>query len=500
MIINVGAFKKRNDKFNKVFSTIIILLNKVIFSRSKQIDTNKQNTNKQNTILSIIDITSVTIILVLVWNFFYKHIVLYSHPDIGWIRSLIWHNPLQKLQSESYKLDWQSGWEFHYSTLLSIFSFISYIWPFGVIKWLTVFFTLQIVLIFIPILKILQYFLTNTYSIKERIFINSISMLFSLGGSITGAVLFPHFELYQITFFVWCLYGVLIFNKSIVSLSAILFLSVREDSFLYAAGILLILGFLSKSKIIFNLAVVSVLIFVVQILSRQLLFDTPSIFKTDYLGDPVLSHINPKYFFTRVESIIRGNYPVFIVFYLILFIGIWQYNKSVLRHSLLLIPTLLMGLFAFSPTKGSFNLYYSIPFFFIYFLNIIFILKENLFRFQKIFSFFIGLAFILSIFQNNFQILQTSIKKIPSGYSEYILDRVIKDAISNGLPIDSSMYVYGSEFLASGTVYDIGMKVNKCMVVPRTKVEIYRERNNNLMQTRFKDYEEFYKLCPITNN
>ena len=500
MKTGVSTFKKQKTDLSKGLSTVIVLLNKVIYSRPNHMNTNKQNTNKQNTVLGIIDLVSTTIILVLVWNFFYKHIVLYSHPDIGWIRSLIWRNPLQKLENESYKSDWQSGWEFHNSALLSIFSLLSYMWPFGAIKYLTVFFSLQILLIFVPILKILQYFLTNTQSIQERIVVNSASILFSLGGSITGAILFPHFELYQITFFVWFLYGVLILNKSIVFVSAILFLSVREDSFLYAAGILLMLSIISKIKSIFNLAVVSLLIFLAQMISRQLLFDTPSIFSTDYLGDPVLSHISMQHFFTRAELIIRSNYPIFIIFYLIFFIGIWQRNRAVIYYSLLLIPTLLMGLFAFSPAKGSFILYYSIPFFFIYFLNIIFILKENSIRFQRVFSIFIGVAFFLSIFQNNFQILQTSTKSIPSGYSEQVLNKVIIDAISNNFLIESSMYVYGSEILASGAVHDIGVKASRCVIVPIVKVQFYLERDTELVQNKFKDYEEFVKLCPITSS
>ena len=100
----------------------------------------------------------------------------------------------------------------------------------------------------------------------------------------------------------------------------------------------------------------------------------------------------------------------------------------------------------------------------------------------------------------NFQILQTSTKSIPSGYSEQVLNKVIIDAISNNFLIESSMYVYGSEILASGAVHDIGVKASKCVIVPIAKVQFYLERDTELVQNKFKDYEEFVKLCPITSS
>lgn len=454
----------------------------------------------KNRKIDYIDAFIVFTLSIIFFNYFYKHIILYSHPDIGWIGNLIYRNPLQSLQNQSYKLGWQSGWEFHYSPFLSIISLLSFLWPFGAIKWLSLFFTLQVVLIYYPVLRIVQRFFIHKGTIKEKILTNALAIPLSLGGSITGSLLFPHYELYQVAFFTWVFYGILLSNKLIVLVSSFLFLSVREDSFLYAGVIILILGVILRAKAFYLAAAVVLLVFLLQLFSRQLLFDTPSIFKTDYLGDPTLSHINLSHFLTRGELIIKNNYPIFMTFYLILFVGIWQFNKSVLLNSFILIPLLLMGMFSFSPTKGSFSLYYSIPFFYIYFPNILLILRANLIRFQRVFCFFICMALTLSIPQNNFYILQVASTKIPPGYSEKAFKGALRDAIFLGYPVDSTMYAYGPELMNHDMLFSLGTPVTRCIVVPNFKVALYIEKSSNLLQTKFKDYEQFYTLCPTQEN
>jgi hypothetical protein len=468
---------------------LIVRLNKLFFEGLPK-----------NRKLNYIDVFFLFTLSIIFFNYFYKHIILYSHPDIGWIRSLIYRNPLQLLQNQSYKLDWQSGWEFHYSLFLSIISLLSFLWPFGAIKWLSLFFTLQVVLIYYPVLRIAQNYFVHKGTIKEKILINTLAIPLSLGGSITGSLLFPHYELYQVVFFIWVLYGILLSNKLIVLVSGFLFLSIREDSFLYAGVIFLILGAILRAKAFYLAAAVVLFVFLLQLFSRQLLFDTPSIFRTDYLGEPTLSHINLSHFLARGELIIENNYPIFITFYLIIFVGIWQLNKSVLLNSIILIPLLLMGMFSFSPAKGSFILYYSIPFFYIYFPNILLILRANLIRFQRVFCFFICMALSISIPQNDFYILQVASTKIPSGYSEKAIEGALRDAILLDYPVDSTMYAYGPEQMNHGMYYSLGTPVTRCIVVPKFKVAFYIEQNSNLLQTKFKDYEQFYKLCPALKN
>ena len=110
------------------------------------------------------------------------------------------------------------------------------------------------------------------------------------------------------------------------------------------------------------------------------------------------------------------------------------------------------------------------------------------------------MALSLSIPQNDFYILQVASTKIPSGYSEKAIEGALRDAIFLDYPVDSTMYAYGPEQMNNGMIYSVGTPVTRCIVVPKSKVTFYIEQNSSLLQTKFKDYDQFYKLCPALKN
>ena len=79
---------------------------------------------------------------------YYTILMTDGHGDLGWLRIVLWRNPSLSLEGFPGYPSSYSSWEWHFLPYISIWSALSYLWPFGDLNYLLLFITLPPVLIF----------------------------------------------------------------------------------------------------------------------------------------------------------------------------------------------------------------------------------------------------------------------------------------------------------------------------------------------------------------
>jgi hypothetical protein len=432
------------------------------------------------------------------YSFFIRHIVLNAHPDIGWISELIWQNPLQQLETQSYKLGWNSGWEFHISPFLSVASLFSYLWPGLQMTWMATFLAAQVSFIYWPLQQILRFRVFIGEKPLDSIFSYLIASLLTVGGAVTGSLIFPHYELFQITFFVWMLFGLHCKNRFIFYSSFALFLSVREDSLLFTIVLILVtLPFANqvlRRRLAALIALFSSSLGLI-FLGRRLFFDTESIFSSDYLGNPPFDHLSVQFLVQRFELMIENN--VWILGTIFCLVTLAVYNK-VYRSIASVLPVfglLGVGLLTFSGAKGTFLFYYSIPFFFFILFSLLTLVASHA---KLDLSIRIAMALSLTplafpIFQNDFYLGRTLVSQVPTNALLAELESDTKRFVAQGYLLHESMYAFNPSAMKPGVIFH-SENNRECVVVPLPHLGEFDELTLDI--SRFEGSDFFYRVCP----
>jgi hypothetical protein len=113
-------------------------------------------------------ILSCFITFIFYYVYYRNTLINQAHWDVGWIRNVIWRNPIQSMPVDCCAVDGQNSeyisWTWHFSPTFSVFSLLSFLWPFSQLSWLVLFFTLQNVIITFCVNYLLYLKLSNKFT------------------------------------------------------------------------------------------------------------------------------------------------------------------------------------------------------------------------------------------------------------------------------------------------------------------------------------------------
>jgi hypothetical protein len=439
-----------------------------------------------------------TVCFVLSYSFFIRHIVLNAHPDVGWISELIWRNPLQLLESESYKVGWGSGWEFHTSPILSIASLFSYLWPGLQITWMATFLATQVSLVYWPLQQILRLRVFMTQRPLDAVLSYLTAFLLTVGGAVTGSLIFPHYELFQVTFFVWMLFSLHCNNRFAFYSFSALFLTVREDSLLFAIAFILFAAPFANKLIRRKLITLIILLLSVLglfFLVRRLIFDTESIFSSDYLGNPPLDHLSVQFLVQRFELMLSNNVWTFGTIFCLVVLAVYNEAWRSIASVMPVFGLVGAGLLTYSAAKGTFLFYYSIPFFFFILISLLTLVSSHTnLKLSMRMALAISLApLALPIFQNDFYVGRTLASQIPESASLAELESHTRRFVEQGFLVHESMYAFNPSAMRPGVI-SYSETIEECVVVPLPHLSDFG--GTSLRVSRFEEATFFYKVCP----
>lgn len=315
------------------------------------------------------------IVLIIIF-FVYKYQILVSaHWDVGWLKYVTWRNPLQQMPIDCCALDGENSqyisWSWHFSPLFSVFSLLSYIWPFGQYFWFILFLSLPYGMI--------SYFVSyfafigskRLSSISAIFLVSSFSIVVGMSFGIFRSIQFPHYEVY-FTAFLLAFMFFLSKNRNLLALTALfLCISVKEDSSFYLA-ILYVAFFWSKNnsmRVIRNTLVLISPSVVYLIALNVITFDDPpnpnftgqSNLQSQYLGKTPLDHLDLRFILDRFYLNLNDNWLLYSVMLLVL-ITVYSHSPSVFYRSLIAIfPHIAVALVGISSVKGGWALYHQVP-------------------------------------------------------------------------------------------------------------------------------------------
>jgi hypothetical protein len=356
----------------------------------------------------------------------------------------------------------------------------------------------QVALIYWPLQQILRFRVFVAGKSVDAVLSYLTAFVLTLGGAVTGSLIFPHYELFQVTFFVWMLFGLHCNNRLVFYGSFALFLSVREDSMLFAiALILIVLPFANRvirRRLFFLIALLLSGLGLI-LFGRRLVFDTESIFSSDYLGNPPLDHLSVRFLVQRFELMLDNN--VWILGSMLCLVTLAVYNEA-WRSMASIMPVfglMGVGLLTYSAAKGTFLFYYSIPFFFFLLASLLTLVASHAnLKLSTRLALALSLApLALPMFQNNFYLGRTLVSEVPEITSLEELESDTKRFVEQGYLLHPSMYAFNPSAMEPGTISH-SETITKCVVVPFPHLDEFKEISLEI--SRFEGSNFFYTVCP----
>lgn len=459
------------------------------------------------------------IVSLAVFVFFYfvynKHILTDAHWDTGWIKQVIWHNILQKMPGDCCSSGNLSSpyisWRWHFTPLFSLVSLLSYLWPFTVNSWLISFFALQPALLVFFICLI---YFSRKIHLYDRKFLNyllPVILCFTLGS--LRALAFPHFELLYLVFLLAMIYYAARNQKMLFIVFVILILSIKEDSAFYLVILIwfVFFGFIAFKKLLLITTILLTPSIIYLILpsfvdySDQISsnFTDMTNLQAHYLGKPFLSHITLKFLLLRFSDIVQNNYLI-IILQAMLTIFAFRYKEYlILRLMMSTIPFWVVSFLAFSWVKGQMLTYEIIP---IWSSVVIAILFLPYYKLKNLISkkIFINLILVIlmigTINTSSKFLIKSALIETPSNRSIRIIDKIINQAKSEGIKLDTNFFVYDPRLVSHDSwLYDLNeFKVGSCFLhLPNSDRKILLEKNNSNLSFETIQYmnSSFFKTC-----
>jgi len=157
----------------------------------------KRNLTKKE--LSIQFFLSLLTFLIL-FNVYRYQTLTSAHWDVGWIKHVIWRNPRQEVPTDCCSIDGVNStfqsWSWHLSPLFSLFSVISFAWPFGQQTWLLFFLALPYAAIVFCVVHFGFVGFPASKSYPKVLVIALCSALVGLSFGTFRSISFPHYEIY----------------------------------------------------------------------------------------------------------------------------------------------------------------------------------------------------------------------------------------------------------------------------------------------------------------
>jgi len=382
-----------------------------------------------------------------------------AHWDVGWIKHVIWRNPLQEMPNSCCALDGENSifiaWSWHSIPLFSIFSLISFVFPFGQQVWLITFLALPYAII---VYSVIYFGLTSVSSPRARmkiLFVSLFSTIVALSFGVFRSIYFPHYEIYFCSFLLLFLYYLQKTSKLPSILSLLLCISVKEDSAFYLVILYMVFFWQleSKRKLIANslLLLSSSLIYLI-LLSFVSFTDPPNpsfpnqtALESQYLGSPAFRHLTADFLYERIRLNVVDNLLLYLLIALLLLIAkspAIGYSPRVLYA---VFPHVIVALIGIASVKGGWAVYHQIPIWTTVLLFLIYFQMHFQILNRKVF-----LVPLLTLCISS--LLSTSSKYIYDGinppYDRSLIDRnvqsVINQAVSRGDILDTNFFVYNS--------------------------------------------------------
>lgn len=439
-----------------------------------------------------------TLVFFVLFEVYRNQVSMSAHWDVGWIKHVIWRNPLQEMPNSCCALDGENSkfiaWSWHSIPLFSIFSLISYVYPFSQQTWLITFFALPYAIIVYCII----YFglISSSFSRgpKKVLFISFISTMIGLSFGVSRSIYFPHYEIYFCSFILLFLFYQKNSSKLPAIISLLLCISVKEDSAFYL--VILYLAFFWKFESIRKLVTNSLLILssslTYLILLSFISFDDPpnpsfpnqTALQSQYLGSPAFRHLTLNFIYQRLLLNVTDNLFLYLFIAVIIFIAKSSMIGESLRMLAAIFPHVCVALIGISSVKGGWAVYHQVPIwttlliFLIYFQMNFQILNKAKFLVPTI-------ALCIS------SLLSSSLIYVYDGlkpnHNRTLIDRnvqsVIDEATSRGDILDSNFFVYNPE-----------------KVSIHTWLREYTDFKKDMCLVSLKDSKSVSKLSEITED
>lgn len=412
--------------------------------------------------------------------------------DEGFISDMIWRN----LSYGTNLLVPSNFLYFHFSPILWIFGALSFFWPSDQISWFAFFFALQPTLTFVALTRLFSK-VSSLY--PHKILRYTSALVLSVGGGFLGTLGYPHWEFWAIPLL---LFALDMLSEKRFRLSFLLFtlaLLVKEDISAYVA--MFIVGLFWFSPLRSNALKVAVILCSITAFYtgiRSLAIDAPSLFEESYLGSPPLGHLNLSFFADRIEILLQEQLHLFLPIIGLVVVSLVLNPQNVKAILITSSPIFFVSLVAYSPTIGTFQLYYGFSTWMIFIFLVFVLMQEDEWKNVKVlnpkpYSLFVvclGLVFLgSSIFSH---LVTGAISSTPTKAERSILTRDLLELTSKGWGIDTAISVpIAGKFLRSQLVDDV-KEIQNCTIVSNTATQFSqkilgdsKELNYNIVKKKY---------------
>ncbi len=374
-----------------------------------------------------------------------------GHGDLGWLRIVLWRNPSLSLEGFPGYPSTYSSWEWHFLPYISIWSALSYLWPFGDLNYLLLFITLPPVLIFYFLAKTLKAII-DPKPISKKIIIILITLILGTMGPILPAIAFPHYELWQGALIMAAFYYAKVQRKKIAYGFLFLGTLVKEDASFYFVVILMVLYFTFDNWRRFILLASSILFLpLVYLVSNYFIAPPNSLLKSQYLGDPPLKHVTIDFLKNRlIENInVRSNLVTFAFFITVLFFCIYYKNMLGLKLILVTLVFFIVGFLGFQTEVGTLRFYRGLPVWMGLVVAYLVLIGKavNLRNKSLKFLYLALIPLLFSVGTNDFNYLARQLLMIQNIPNYQIVENVAIQVKKDNLKTDNHFYLYAPKLL-----------------------------------------------------
>lgn len=395
--------------------------------------------------------------------------------DEGFISDLIWRN-----FSYSTDLIIPNNYLYsHFSPILWIFGCISFLWPWDQVSYFALFFALQPCLTFVALSRL---FIRIRSISRFRLLRYLAAVILSVGGAFLGAHGYPHWEFWAIPLLLFSLDCLCEGKKKSALAFFALALFVKEDVSSYLALCLVGLFWHSQFRVsALKVAGLLCSLTIVYTGTRSILYESPSLLEESYLGSPPFSHLNSGFISNRIEVILQEQLHLFLPIIGMIVVAIVLNAQNVITVMIFASPIFFVSLIAYSPTIGTFQLYYGFSIWIVFILLVFLLTKEDGWRGVTIakpkpYSLLVvclGVVFVGSnIFTN---LVHGALSPSPSISERVELSEDLIKFTSQGWDIDTAISVpIAGKFLRSQLVDSLS-KIDKCTVVSNTATQFSQD-------------------------
>jgi len=438
----------------------------------------------------IFSVVTFFVTLALFYFIYSNWIITNAHWDLGWLKEVTWRNIFQKMPSTCCSLTESNSvyisWLWHFTPFFSIVSVLSFLWPFSSFSWFAIFLAMA------P--ASLVFFTCNIYFLRKPLFFNFNALnyifpiLLSLSFGSIRAIAFPHYELYFLVFILSSIYFAAHNLKFLYILSIAMAVFLKEDSAFY---IIILIWFVFFRKInIWHLFKISLLLLVFPFIYLVTLnfihvdypinpsFPNMTNLESQYLGNPLLSHISMNFIFDRLINVFQANFILIIFIFFLLLLGLHTKNNLIIRLMLSTFPYFFVSLTAASWTKGVMLNYELLPIWTSVILCLLLspiqlleLNNQKKFLTKITVVVFLMFGLINGSAKNIFNVARTL---TPDTNTINSLEFLIKDAKKSSFLLDSNFFIYNQSLVTYNSwLKDMNeLKAGQCFVhLPTSKTK-----------------------------